>query len=218
MPFTSNTIVCFDLDDTLYKEIDFVRSAYGAIADWVGRKDVVPLMMEWFRAGENVFEKLNLHLNAQTPIGEYLGIYRNHLPEISLSEGVAKTLTELKNRGIRLGLITDGRSISQRNKIHALQLNRWFEEQDIVISEEFGSDKTDIRNFRFFEEKYPGLSYVYVGDNSQKDFFNPNCLHWMTYMLKDDGRNIHRQESVPTAFMPKCVISEFEDLTELIRK
>ena len=214
MPFTSDTIVCFDLDDTLYKEIDFVRSAYGAIADWVGRKDIVPLMMEWFRAGENVFERLNLYLNATTPIGEYLGIYRNHLPEISLSEGVAKTLTELKNRGIRLGLITDGRSISQRNKIHALQLNRWFEEKDIVISEEFGSDKTDIRNFRFFEELYPGLSYVYVGDNPQKDFFNPNCLHWMTYMLKDDGRNIHRQDFVSTAYMPKRVIN---DLIEIIR-
>ena len=31
---TRNKVIVFDLDDTLYKEIDYLKSAYHEIADW----------------------------------------------------------------------------------------------------------------------------------------------------------------------------------------
>ena len=142
-------VVVFDLDDTLYKEFDFVKSAYQEIADYVGHPELFPQMMQWMKAGDNVFKKVNICLGKDTPIPKYLDIYRNHYPIISLSNGVADTLTELKYRKVILGLITDGRSISQRNKIKALGLERWIEEKNIIISEEFGSEKTDEKNFHF---------------------------------------------------------------------
>ena len=210
-------IVCFDLDDTLYKEIDFLKSAYHEIATSVGHPELLPHMLQWYKDGDNVFQKLNQYLNKETPISEYLKMYRNHYPTISLSDGVEDVLNELKYRETILGIITDGRSISQRNKIKTLGLERWIEEKDIIISEEFGSDKTNERNFRHFVELYTGGSFTYVGDNPQKDFVVPNRLGWQTVMLKDDGRNIHQQGNVPNEFRPQTVICDFRELLDRIK-
>ena len=205
-------VVCFDLDDTLYKEIDFLVSAYAEIANSVSHPELLPQMMRWYKAGNNVFQKVNAYLGKDTPIADYLDIYRNHYPTISLSEGVDDVLNELKYKEVFLGLITDGRSKTQRNKFKALGLEYWFEENNIIISEEFGSDKTSERNFRYFMDKFPDCSYCYGGDNPQKDFLVANRLWWQTIMLKDDGRNIHQQGEVPMEYLPKGTISEFDEL------
>ena len=85
--------------------------------------------------------------------------------------------------------------MQQRNKIEALGLSRWMDAEDIVISEEFGSEKPALSNYAYFMERYPEChDFTYVGDNLKKDFIAPNALGWLTVCLKDDGRNIHRQE------------------------
>ena len=210
-------VVCFDLDDTLYKEIDYLTSAYGEIAASVGHPELLPQMVKWYREGENVFQKLNQFLGVDKPIEAYLKIYRNHIPTISLSDGVEDTLNELKHRGVILGLITDGRSVGQRNKIKALGLEKWFDDENIIISEELGSEKTDYKNFKYFEQKYPEHSFVYIGDNPKKDFIVPNRFGWQTVMLKDDGRNIHKQEAVPMENLPQMTIIDSEELLDFIR-
>lgn len=208
-------VVCFDLDDTLYKEIDFVESGFRLIAESEKRPDLLPKMMGWRDKGEDVFFNLNKAIGKETSKSEYLKIYRYHIPNITLSEGVEETLNELKSREVILGLITDGRSETQRNKIKALGLDRWFDNENIIISEEFGSEKTDERNFRFFMNKYPGANYVYVGDNPKKDFVVPNRLWWKTVMLEDDERNIHKQDfSMPKEYLPQYMIKSFEEIID----
>lgn len=208
-------VVCFDLDDTLYKEIDFVESGFRLIAESEKRPDLLPKMMGWRDKGEDVFFNLNKAIGKETSKSEYLKIYRYHIPKITLSEGVEETLNELKSREVILGLITDGRSETQRNKIKALGLDRWFDNENIIISEEFGSEKTDERNFRFFMNKYPGANYIYVGDNPQKDFIVPNRLGWKTVMLESDGRNIHQQDfSMPQEYLPQYMIKSFKEIID----
>lgn len=200
--------ICFDLDDTLYKEIDYLKSAYREIAEFAagqctGCSDSVNIlavktydrMLDAYYNGQNAFEELNLFLGLVLPVSDYLYIYRNHKPRIVLSDDVVKTLDVLKAEGVRLGLITDGRSIQQRNKIDALGLSRWIDEKNMVISEEFGSEKPSLTNYEYFMKRYPEChDFTYVGDNLKKDFIAPNILGWTTICLKDDGRNIHRQE------------------------
>ena len=125
-------------------------------------------------------------------------------------------LSELAHRGVVIGMITDGRTISQKNKINALGLERWFDEKNIIVSEEFGSEKTDERNFRYFMESYPDCSYFYVGDNPKKDFVVPNRLGWQTIMLKDNGQNIHKQDEVPMDNLPQQTIDDLETLLDII--
>ncbi len=210
-------VVCFDLDDTLYKEIDFVKSGFRQIAESEKCPDLLLKMMEWRDKGEDVFFNLNKAIGKETSKSEYLKIYRYHIPKITLSEGVEDTLNELKGREVILGLITDGRSETQRNKIKALGLERWFKNDNIIISEEFGSEKTDERNFSFFMKKYPEANFVYIGDNPKKDFVVPNSLGWKTVMIEDDGRNVHKQESVQKEFLPEVKIKFFVDILGIIR-
>ena len=120
-------VVCFDLDDTLYKEINFVKSAYGEIAERVGHPEAIQQMLDWYHEGKNAFAELINTYGLNITIGECLQIYRNHYPNISLDAGVKEFLEELKGYGAKLGLITDGRSISQRNKIKALGLEGFFD-------------------------------------------------------------------------------------------
>lgn len=191
-----NKVVVFDLDDTLYKEIDFLKSAYHAIATYVAgdvdSKLVFDKMMTWYIQNENVFQQVISNFSQKEDVTHLLGIYRNHFPEISLSSDIEMVLENLYQVAT-LGIITDGRSVSQRNKIEALGLGRYFCNDNILISEETGYSKPSEQPFRFFMDKYPGSDYFYVGDNTEKDFIAPNRLGWSTICLKDNGKNIHKQ-------------------------
>lgn len=169
-------------------------------------------MIDWYYANENAFQKLIDYYGLSISIEKCLNIYRNHFPEISLDDGVKEYLDELKEAGARLGIISDGRRITQRNKINALGLEGFFDK--VVISEEFGSEKPDTRNYQVVMDEFPERErFIYVGDNPLKDFIAPNKLGWRTYCLKNDGRNIHGQDmSLPKEYMPKYVINKLEEI------
>ena len=214
-------VICFDLDDTLYKEIDYLKSGYRKIAELIAKRyrlscdDVYDKMYNWYRSGENAFSKVNDYYGLDNPIGDYLNVYRYHHPNISLSKGVSETLGSLKDQGCMLGIISDGRTITQRNKIEALGLDLFFDDDNIIISEEFGSEKPSLANYHYFMKKYPDAeSFTYVGDNPRKDFIAPNKLGWKTICLLDDGNNIHRQDydSLDLSFLPQCVIKSINEL------
>src|SRR5690554_5531354 len=114
-------VFVFDLDDTLYKEIDFLKSAYICIASKIDKQNSSTLyqsMLEDYYAGENVFKILNQYYPQYT-INKLLELYRGHHPNITLDSDTSSMLKYLKSYG-ETGLITDGRSITQRNKIKAL--------------------------------------------------------------------------------------------------
>ena len=212
MPYMSDLVVCFDLDDTLYKEIDYLKSAYLEIAETVGHPEAAEQMVEWYKEGKNAFEELIKAFGLDLTIADFLKIYRNHYPEISLEEGVMEYLEELKDSGAKLGVITDGRSVTQRNKIRALGIERMLDA--VIISEEIGSEKPDVRNYQAVMNMFPDRKvFVYVGDNTKKDFIAPNALGWRTYCVKNDGRNIHGQDfSMPREYMPQHVVSSIKDI------
>ena len=224
-------VICFDLDDTLCKEIDYLKSAYREIAEYAAEHchgcsvpvtvlahKAYEVMLAAYHEGLNAFEELNKFLGLSLPIGDYLYIYRNHKPKIALTEDVVQTMDALKAEGVRIGLITDGRSVQQRNKIVSLGLGRWIDEKDMVISEVFGSEKPALANYEYFMKHYPEChDFTYVGDNPRKDFIAPNALGWQTVCLKDDGRNIHRQEvdGIEEGMMPKRWIERLKNLTTM---
>lgn len=212
MPFLSDTVICFDLDDTLYKEIDYLKSAYREIAMSVGHPEAAVRMLDWYYAKENAFEKLIETYGLSITASDCLKIYRNHFPDISLDAGVKEFLVEMKDNGAKLGLISDGRSITQRNKIKALGLEGFFDIE--IISEEFGSEKPSLKNYQAVMDKFPERQkFIYVGDNPTKDFIAPNQLGWKTYCLENDGRNIHEQSmSLAKDFLPQHRINRIEEI------
>ena len=222
MILETNNVVVFDLDDTLYSEVDFLKSAYKEIAIKIAIEINVPNkvvyedMLEYFYAKKNVFEDILLKYNSHLNVLELLNLYRNHKPQINLSEDKIEVLNFFKSKHVSLGLLTDGRSVQQRNKIEALNLNQWFTE--IVISEEFGSEKPNINNYTHFENTFGHGNYYYIADNLSKDFISPNKLNWTTICLKDSGQNIHKQnaEILDDIYLPKHTISSFKNILDII--
>lgn len=215
-------VVAFDLDDTLYKEEDFVLSAFREVAEKVAagfginEATAYAAMSDAFRHGENPFDALQKTTTKELPVKEFVSAYRSHFPSIQLDRETGALLESLQRQGCVLGLITDGRSLTQRNKIKALGLERYFDAENILISEETGADKLQPDNFERLQREYPAANYFYVGDNPAKDFHHPNLLGWKTVCLKDDGRNIHPQEDVAGSAAPSCMVARIGELENII--
>jgi putative hydrolase of the HAD superfamily len=198
----ADSYVVVDLDDTLYAEVDFVRSGFRSIAarlaPLVGDELSGELSDElWrrFQAGQDALgwvETTYGHLDDSLTVAAMLETYRTHVPTIGLGPGVGDFLARLREHGVPLGLVTDGRSVTQRNKLRALGIEECFDL--VVISEEIGTEKPDPRNFLAFEERSPGSTFHFFGDNTAKDFAVPARLGWETVCLLDGGRHVHRQD------------------------
>ena len=125
LSFMKDKVVFFDLDDTLYHEVDFLKSAYRGIASFIEinyhLQGIYAEMMGYWKAGKNVFEcLLALHSLHDLTIQDLLLSYRTHVPKIALSIEAKHTLDRLREKGIKMGLITDGRTLTQQNKIASL--------------------------------------------------------------------------------------------------
>jgi putative hydrolase of the HAD superfamily len=210
-----NPYIVFDLDDTLFQEVDYLKSAYKDIAKLVspeGAETVYLEMFERYQAGENVFAWLIVQYGPAVEdltVQKLIKLYREHYPEISLAEEVHDFITRLGSSSIAFGLITDGRSITQRNKLKALGIEQSF--ADIIISEEFGSEKPDDRNYLYYQQKYPASHLYYIGDNTGKDFIVPAKLGWTTICIQDRGMNIHPQQ-LDRLPVPDYIISTFKEI------
>jgi len=203
-------VVVFDLDDTLISEYDYLKSAYEEIANLVdcNNPKLLNRMLELYNLGSNVFDYIISNYEA-CKLSTLLDIYRNHKPNINLKEGAIRLLKLCKDRGYVLGLISDGRSITQRNKLKATSIEELFDE--IIISEEFGSEKPNEKNYMAFD-KYNGQKY-YIADNTKKDFVTPNRLGWTTICLKDDGFNIHKQSfELDKEFLPQYIYTTLNEM------
>ncbi len=206
--------IVFDLDDTLYKEVDYLRSAYNHIANILLpelKKDISSEMFKWYQNNESTFDKIKSKYKCAMTIKEMVYEYRYHKPSIKLDLPTQKIINQLKDNAIKIGVITDGRGISQRNKLEALGIENLFDH--ILISEEFGSEKPSEKNFNFFVDKFLGYQFTYIGDNFAKDFVTPNKLGWRTIGIRDNGQNIHTQDiQIPIEYHPQTIINSFSEI------
>ena len=113
------------------------------------------------------------------------------MPEIELYDGVRNLILNLKKKGIKVGIITDGRPEGQHNKIIALGLEDLV--ADIIITDELGGIQFRKPNdiaFRIMQNRWrvPFEQLVYVGDNPNKDFQAPRQLgmRWI-YLFNKNG-------------------------------
>ena len=213
-----NTCIVFDLDDTLYLEYDFLKSGFRHISKELfseNSHDLYVKMLSIFQKGGNVFEYLIANCKEkEMALDSLLYLYRNHMPTIFLNEGVLDFFRSIKSRGGKIGLITDGRSITQRNKIKALNIELFFD--DIIISEEFGSEKPCVDNYQFFINKYTNYNFIFFGDNPQKDFISPKRLNWLCIGLINN-LNIHKSniEILSNDLLPHVFLKSFKEINVL---
>lgn len=171
--------VIFDLDDTLYSEKQYIRSGYKKIAEFLGIAKAEEKLWNYFTEGKQAIDCYLTEVGMLNRKDECLKVYRHQEPEITLYDGVMELINELNSKGIKVGIITDGRPVGQRNKLKALGLDNVVE--DIIITDELGGIQFRKPNdiaFRIIQNRWriPFENIVYIGDNPGKDFQAPKQL------------------------------------------
>lgn len=183
-------VTVFDLDDTLYNEIDFVKSGFQAVASSLsGTSDrYYETMWNYFlkQGSGKVFNHLIDTFNIPLSIDEMVRIYRSHTPSIILSDLSVTVLKAARELG-PTALITDGAAQMQIEKFNALGLSEWIDFP--VFTDLYGTKKPEPLAFEMIMDHFHlEQKFVYLSDNPNKDFFAPNQLDWLTIRYKNpDG-------------------------------
>ena len=191
--------VIFDLDDTLISERKYIESGYKHIASLlntqgIGKQDDVYNMLSnlFEESPINVFNRLFESLNLSyttSDIRKLVNEYRNHFPTINFFDDVVPCLNELRKRGLKLGIITDGYASSQKAKLSSLSASNYFNE--IIVTDELGREywKPHQKPFEIIKEKLQ-VEYeemIYIGDNPEKDFYISNIYPIKTIRINRKG-------------------------------
>lgn len=219
-------LVIFDLDDTLYPEIQFVYSGFLKVSEYLSKKfnrskkDFFRFLVSSFEKGirGNNFDLLLEEFDINEDINTLVQIYRNHYPKISLYPDSKYILEYLRIRGFKIALITDGYLTTQLNKINALGIWRYFDK--IVINDiSLGIDKKKEEGFL---EVLNALNVdpnnaIYIGDNPKKDFVVPNKLGMSSIrIIREEG--IYKLVENNNQYPPKFIIYNLRSLIKVLEK
>lgn len=208
------TAVGFDLDGTLF---DHAGAATLAINDFFAAFDVAPtaeIRAEWFgsedtqferwRSGEISFEEQRRErLRSVLPIAgrpvptdaqeldalfaRYLQAYR---AAWRLYDDSARLVRDLRADGYRVGLLTNGATDQQTDKLEHTGLNDAFDA--ICISAQIGFQKPDPRAFRLLADSLgtDPQQCLFVGDNPAHDIAGARAVGMATVLVDRVGTHV----------------------------
>ncbi|HGH7181643.1 HAD family hydrolase [Bacillus luti] len=216
--------IVFDMDDTLYKEKDYIVSGFKAVDDWI-KEDYKKIgfyniAIQLFDSGERKFvfnktlEKLNITYDEKL-ISNLIEKYRLHKPDIQLLDEADWVLSNLTNN-VKIGLISDGYLITQERKINALKLKERF--HSIILTDELGREYWKPSQLPYEkiskELQVPHRQCVYIGDNLSKDFITAKKLNWITvHINREDG--IYRNLIVEQDYKAHYTINNLRKLPDI---
>jgi len=140
----SFSLFVFDLDDTLYRETEFLFSAYGEMANYVASRNggnaeqyKSYLCKSFVEDGRGrLFDKFiaNFHLDEVVNVGSLLHIMREHKCELHLFPQAKLLLNYLLEAGKQVFILTNGNVEQQQNKVEGLSLPRLYPQIGVIYS------------------------------------------------------------------------------------
>ena len=186
-------VLVFDLDDTLYPELSYVHSGFGAVAAFLSPLLGVPahtlaagMIAEEAQQGrwqvfDNVLRQYGRWNN--TLVAACLRTYRQHLPTLSLYPDAERCLTRFA--AWPLYIVTDGHKEVQARKVAALALRGRV--RHAYLTNRYGRHraKPDPHVFQLIcqREGVAPEQVLYVGDNVRKDFVGIKPLGFRTVRI-----------------------------------
>ncbi len=211
----NQTVVVFDLDDTLYSERSFQLSGYQQITEHISflfNVDARPVLDAVIASDQrdHIGEMLKVLGLPPELKGSLLDLYRTHRPEIHLFPGAADLWRLLRGLGCSIAVITDGRSYTQRMKLRSLALP---DQPDLIlVSEEIGQQKPSHQAFIAVEQMFPDRHYLYIADNPKKDFIAPRQRGWRSIGVKHLAVRVHPIESVAADLQPDVWVDTISEV------
>lgn len=222
--------VLFDLDNTLYAEMEYVKSGFRFVSSYLSSKynlnneEIFSLMIDILEKDgrgsifNTLLERLGLYSEENIHLLVYL--YRSHVPEIKLYDDVLFIFNHLRDLDFQIGIITDGRASVQKNKVAALDLEKYV---DIIIY----TDKLGFENWKPSVIPYkialellnssPEESF-YIGDDPYKDFLGPKLMGMKTIQIKRDIEESYWADKGFEKTKANFIVNDLKDILSLLKK
>lgn len=189
----------FDVDDTLYEQIIPFEKAYKKLF----AKDI-NIEEFYLRSRYYSDEKFEDSRNGKMTMDEYhiyrvqkaaedFGVvlsdeealtfqkeYKINQGKLEMSEVTKELLDNLVEKNVALGVITNGPSEHQWAKVKALNVEKWINKNNIIVSYDVGVNKPDKRIFELMEKhlKLSKEKLFYIGDSLENDVVGANNAGW----------------------------------------
>lgn len=232
-----STELCFifDVDDTLYDQLDPFRLAYEKnfthakkqvsveelykksryYSDQVFAKTESGEMDIWdmriYRM-KNAFKSLGVSISDSQALA-FEQDYAYFLQHIQLQPAMRDVLKLCKEQNVKLGIITNGQYERQFAKIQKLGVEKWIPKENWFISGKVKLMKPDPRLFHYAEAKMnisPKNTY-YVGDSFNNDVIGAKKAGWHMIWL-------NRRSSLSAGtIQPEITITDIDTLLSCIK-
>lgn len=216
--------VIFDLDDTLYPERDYLISGFNAVGVYIENKynltGISEELLALFDADKSdVYGRLlRSHCLPESENSTLVDIYRAHKPDkLELFPDAMPIIEYLKNHGIKIGIITDGRADGQRDKVDALGIADLFD--TIIYTDALGGEQYRKPHRASYELMSNALEadfceMLYIGDNPIKDYAISTELPITTIEIVRDYK-IHDNAEYLRGYVPPK-INTLDEIKEFI--
>jgi putative hydrolase of the HAD superfamily len=230
--------IFFDLDDTLVAFDAVTEKSWIQVCNEFEKDDtyssdklyeVINKHSKWYWSDENrhrkgrldiaearrqvvvsAFEELKLPVEKAIALADLYSKVR--IDNMYLFPHVYETLSSLRAKNIKLALITNGDSQSQRGKINRFKLEPYFDY--ILVEGEFGIGKPDKKVFLHTLGKLNSQadSTIMIGDNLKWDIAGPQALGIRAVWI--DWGNTGLPES--SGIKPDYIISDLRRISDLV--
>lgn len=218
-------VIVFDLDDTLYDEIEYVKSGFKEVSNYFSYKFKIDknliynyMIQDLETNGRGkIFDNMleNFKIYSKENIKKAILVYRTHKPNIVLPQESIEVLRYYNSLKIPIYIVTDGNKIVQNNKIEALKIRKYIKKD--FITHRYGIKNSKPSTYCFEKiaklEKVEYKDIVYIGDNPNKDFVNIKKLGFRTIrVLKGMFSNSNKE----TEFEAELNILSLVELKSII--
>ncbi|MEW6027015.1 MAG: TIGR02253 family HAD-type hydrolase [Planctomycetota bacterium] len=234
--------VFFDIDDTLYSTSIFAsRARHNSVKAMIALgldfpenalvRELEEVIKEFSSNYDRHFDKLLLRIPKRAyeginpsvlVAGAVIAYHETKSRELVPFPDVAPILRALAKSGLVLGVITDGLSVKQTEKLIRLKLYNLFTPGAIFISDEIGISKPNIKLYQRACDEFnlSPAEVMYVGDDPVNDIDPAKKLGMKTALVKrparptgGGGKYLVRQGKLK----PDYTITDFRQLRKIVK-
>lgn len=234
--YTGKKAILFDVDDTLYDQTVPFKEAYreyfGAEPD-VPAEVIYPVTRKYSdqvysraMAGQITMEDMYIYRvqKAFDEFGvritdaqalEFQRIYADRQRHIRMSEQMEAILEYCRGKA-DLGIITNGPSEHQWNKVKSLQAERWIPHENIFVSADVGAEKPDRKIFEYAEHamRLEGAEVWFAGDSYELDVKGAVNAGWNAVWMNRRGRK-KPEDNIKVIYEAETENKLFEKIKEI---
>lgn len=175
----------FDLDNTLYDSSQYIRGAFKLVSEYVSRRhdirqsEVYAALVKVWKDKTSIypatFEDTLELLDLNADIKKLVNLFNGYSGRLVPYPDTIRTLNVLKQRNVKLALVTDGNVPRQKRKLKLLKIQHFFDA--IVFTDEMAAKPSPFPFLKALSQvgEKPNSS-IYVADNPVLDFRGPKII------------------------------------------